>query len=151
MTPLQRFLRNVVDRIRKRYYEGPEAPVRLGQEVRLFVLHHPDATIEEWKAFAKRLAENSYRDGFTRGLEWNERLWPGPATEPELLAEMNRHDWSYPEDRLRQQEAAPSPVAGLTAGQAAALQHDLARAGARLVPLETIEPRPGNRYPRRSR
>lgn len=143
MTPLQRFLRNLVERVRKRYYEGPEPPPRLAQEVRVFAALHPQATAEEWKDFAALHASIAYRDGFTRGLEWAERLWPGPAEDPEVVAERLAHDFSLSESYLQQLEQQPSPVVGMTADDAIRLQHQLAHAGARLVP-DPISP-----YPRR--
>ncbi len=144
MTALRRWLRNYLERWLGRYYEGPEPPPRLVQEVRLFAALHPHASPAEWKDFAARLAQNSYRDGFIRGEEWNERMWPGPSTEPELLAEAAPYNWSYPEERLLQLERAPSPIVGMTAAQAAELQHQLAHVGARLVLAEPNRP-----YPRR--
>lgn len=143
MTPFQRFLRNLVERVRKRYYEGPEPPPRLAQEVRVFAALHPQATADEWREFAALHASIAYRDGFTRGLEWNERLWPGPDEDPEVVAEREAHGFSLPEHYLQQLERQPSPVAGMSADEAIRLQHQLARAGARIVPD------PLNRYPRR--
>lgn len=136
MTPLQRFLRDTFDRLRKRYYEGPEAPPRLEQEVRLFAATHRDATVDDWKEFATRMAQNAYRDGFTRGLEWAHRLWPGPEHDPEVIAEAAAHNWSLPEERLRLLEQQPSPVEGIGAADAARLQHQLHRAGANLINLD---------------
>ncbi len=146
MTKLQKLLRDWFDRWRGRYYEGPEPPPRIDQEVRLFAATHREATVEEWKAFATRIAQNTYRDGFTRGIEWNERLWPGPADDPEVLAEAARHNWSHAEQRILAIENQPSPIAGMNAQAAAALQHSLGNA--RVVALDR---QPASPYPRRPR
>lgn len=144
MTPFQRFCRKLYERLRDRYYEGPDPPPRLHDEVRVFAALNPQATASEWKDFAARHADVAYRDGFTRGLEWNERLWPGPAEDPEVVAEREAHAFSLPEHYLQQLERQPpSPVQGMAPDDALRLQHQLARAGARLVPD------PFNPYPKR--
>lgn len=101
MTRAGRLIRNLLERFLGRYYEGPSAPRRLGEEVRLFRVFYPMATAEEWEAFAARLACNAYRDGFVRGYEWCERDWKGPSIEPEVLAELQSHDWSLAEQDPR--------------------------------------------------
>lgn len=136
LTPLQRWLRDLIDWLCRRYYEGPEPPPRLEQEVRLFAATHRDATTDDWKDFATRLAQNAYRDGFTRGDQWAHRLWPGPETDPEFLAELALHQHTLPEERIHQLEQQPSPVLGMSAAEAAHLQHQLHRAGARIVIVE---------------
>lgn len=139
MTALGRFIRDSIDRLQRRYYEGPEPPPRLEQEARIFAATHRDATAEDWKEFATRFAQNAYRDGFTRGQEWAHRLWPGPEHDPEMLAEAAAHDWTLPEEGLRLLERQPSPIEGIGAAEAARLQHQLHRAGARLVVTETAD------------
>lgn len=94
MTRLGRLFRNLVERLLGRYYEGPEPPRSIGDEVRMFCHFYPTASRRQWEAFALRLAGNAYRSGFTRGLEWQERGWEGPAIDPERLAEVEAHDWS---------------------------------------------------------
>ena len=140
MTALGRFFACVAEKLAHRYYEGPEPPPRLHDEVRVFAALHPQASTHEWKDFAARVADNAYRDGFARGHQWAERLWPGPSQDPEVLAEQRAHDFSLPAWYLQQLEAQPSPVQGMTAEQAARLRHQLAHAGARLVPLEPARP-----------
>ncbi len=150
MTALGRFIRDSIDRLQRRYYEGPEPPPRLEQEARLFAATHRDATADEWKEFAIRFATNAYRDGFTRGQEWAHRLWPGPVDDPEMLAEIAAHDWTLPEDRIARLEQQPSPVEGISAADAARLQHQLHRAGARLIPVERQDRSASARaYPKR--
>lgn len=136
MTAFGRFIRDSIDRLQRRYYEGPEPPPRLLQEVRLFAATHRDATVDDWKEFATRFAENAYRDGFTRGQEWAHRLWPGPEHDPEMLAEAAAHNRTLPEERIARLEQQPSPIEGIGAAEAARLQHQLHRAGARLIPIE---------------
>ena len=97
MTRFSRFLHRLVERMLGVYHEGPEPPRRLAEEVKLFRIYYPGATPEQWAAFAANLAANSYRSGFTRGYEWQERGWEGPAIEPEQLAEIQAHDWSLAE------------------------------------------------------
>lgn len=75
-----------------RWREGPEPPLRVAQEVRLFRALHPGATADEWEQYATRHAESAYRQGYIRGFEYNERFWPGPADDPELLAAAMRED-----------------------------------------------------------
>ncbi len=144
MTPLQRFLRNLVERVRGQFYEGPEPPPRLAQEVRVFAALHPQATAEEWRDFVTLHVSLAYRDGFTRGLEWNERLWPGPEEDPQVIAERQAHAFSLPEAYLQSLEQQPSPIEGMTLEQAHRLQHQLDRVGAKLVP-DPIHPYPQRR------
>lgn len=151
MTALGRFLRDTLDRLQRRYYEGPEPPPRLEQEVRIFAATHRDATVDDWKEFATRFAQNAYRDGFTRGHEWAHRLWPGPEHDPEMLAEAAAHNRTLPEERIALLEQQPSPIEGISAADAARLQHQLHRAGARLIPVERQDRPPPTRplYPKR--
>jgi hypothetical protein len=77
-----------------RFYEGPEPPPRLTEELKLFRVMHPLATPAEWEAVAARLIVNAYRDGYVRGFEAMERD-PSQRGEVEgalLLAQ--REDWS---------------------------------------------------------
>lgn len=97
MTRAGRWLVRQLERLLGRYYEGPTPPRRLAEEARLFRVMYPCAGPDEWEAFAARLAASSYRDGFVRGFEWNERDWSGPADDPERLAEATAHDWSLAE------------------------------------------------------
>jgi hypothetical protein len=93
VTPFARFLSRIAEKITDRYYEGPEEPQRLAEEVRLFRAMYPAASPEEWADFTARLAGNAYRAGYTRGFEYAERD-PNPP-EPDLQQlEQHRHDWS---------------------------------------------------------
>ncbi len=93
VTPAARAVRNLIEKLLKRFYEGPEPPIRLSEEVRLFRAIYPMATADEWELFAARLAENAYCTGYTRGVEASERD-PQPL-EPDLheLAAVAQ-DWS---------------------------------------------------------
>ena len=91
---LRRALQKLRDRWKGQFYEGAEPPPRLTEEVALFRLCYPRATTEQWRRFAERAIQNSYRDGFVRGYQWQERGWEGPAIDPEQLAEIEAHDWS---------------------------------------------------------
>lgn len=95
---IKRFLNKWVEKFTGRFYEGPEPPRRMLEEVRLFRLFYPDAGADEWEIFAATLAANSYKSGFVRGYEWQERGWEGPAVEPEQVAELLEQDWSLAEE-----------------------------------------------------
>ena len=93
MVPVARFLRNTLEKLLKRFYEGPHPPDRIGEEVRLFRAIFPLATPGDWMTFAQGLAENAYRSGFTRGEERAER--DPRHLEPDLrLIDAQTHDWS---------------------------------------------------------
>lgn len=93
MVPVARFLRNTLEKLLKRFYEGPHPPARIGEEVRLFRAMFPLATPDEWMAFAQGHAENAYRSGFTRGEERAERD-PQELIPDALALEAQTHDWS---------------------------------------------------------
>jgi len=131
VTRAGRWLLHLLERFISRYHEGPRAPRRLRDEVLMFRRYRPDATADEWEAFAVALAEGSYEQGFARGYEWLERDWPGPATEPELLAEQAQHDWSVT-DLMPDFWSAPAG-GGMTVREAAEVEHALERGGVRVV------------------
>jgi len=54
---------------------SPEPPKRIEEEVALFRVYYPDATVEDWEAFAVRLACNAHRSGFARGFHWATKGW----------------------------------------------------------------------------
>lgn len=91
MTILARWARDLLERLLGRFREGPDTPRRLLEEPRLFRALSPEApTEEEWEAFAKRLIDFAYRQGYVRGFHWAERSWDGPEKDPgELLAELS--------------------------------------------------------------
>lgn len=96
MTRFGRMLRNVVEKLLTRFYEGPQPPQRISEQVVAFALMHPQATREEWAQFTTRLAAGSYRDGFTRGFEWAERdLDRLDHGDPERVAELEAHDFVW--------------------------------------------------------
>ena len=116
-----------VETMLEQFYEGPQPPKRLAERVKAFRLYYPNATPEEWESFALTFGQNCYRDGFTRGYDWNERDWKGPAIDPEQLAEMQSHDWSLAEEnydwnRMLTMGCDPrSPLANVPADQRRAL------------------------------
>lgn len=96
MTRLARIFRNLLEKWRGTFYEGPSAPQRLAEQVTTFALMHPTATREQWAEFTTRLAVGSYRDGYTRGFEWAERdLDRLDYGDPERLAELDAHDFDW--------------------------------------------------------
>ena len=95
MTPFARLLRNAAQKVAGVFYEGEQPPERLGQLVEDFAAWHPKAPPEEWKAFARGLAEEAYRTGYARGFERAERV-PGdalPQLPPELVADNIDPGW----------------------------------------------------------
>ena len=110
MTPLRRAARNAIEKLLKRFYEGPNPPLRIAEEVELFDRLHPQATLEDWKRFTVAVSENAYRDGFIRGFEWAERdLDAKPKTDPDVIAEELRHAESvgtYTVDELTEEHRA---------------------------------------------
>lgn len=99
-TRLQRWMRNLAERFATRYYEGPEPPMRLAEQVVAFAVMNPEANRGEWARYATALAQSAYRSGYVRGLEWAERdLDKLDVGDPELLIERGRHDfeWHAPE------------------------------------------------------
>ncbi len=136
MTWLRRTLRNAVQRLASSYYEGPDVPPRLRADVRWFRSLYPHASPDEWQAYVERAVANAYRDGFTRGLEWNERLWPGPSVDPEELAkELRAHGWMPPEPPVKRPAPEPPPPGQLSPQEELRLRHKLAHVGARIVPF----------------
>jgi hypothetical protein len=98
---LIRWLMRLVEKWLGRYYEGPDAPRRLTEELRLWLALNPDAPREVVVGYAACLVEAAYRDGFVRGYEWQERDWKGPSVDPEVMAELQAQDWSLAESNPR--------------------------------------------------
>jgi hypothetical protein len=97
MGKIRKWLRRQYDKLRGRFYEGPDPPPRLGQAAAAFASSGKHTT-EEWIDFAAHLAGESYRSGYLRGVEWRERA-PGQvgasaAADQEALAR-ERHGWSW--------------------------------------------------------
>jgi hypothetical protein len=97
----RRWLRRLLDWMTDRLSDGPEPPPRLALEVAMFRRHSPNADHGRWSEFAAKLARNSYRDGFQRGLEWAERDWTLDSKDPEQLMEAAAQDWTLPEAQVR--------------------------------------------------
>jgi hypothetical protein len=93
VTPAERALRNLWERLTRRFYEGPEAPARLEDVVREFDHRYPRATRAEWAEFAIRMSRGCYRDGWVRGYEWAERDPGQPDPSPEELADQYEPGW----------------------------------------------------------
>lgn len=113
MNRLTRWLRNAWQRVRGKFYEGPEPPERIGQMVSIFVAMNPHATVQEWVAFATELGAGCYRDGWTRGYEWLERdMAARDANDPALLFERGRH-----EQPLVRQDISPDQLSRIVGEQ----------------------------------
>ncbi len=89
-----RWFRNLIEKFLCRYYEGPDPPRRIAEELQVWLRINPDAERVVIEGYCALLLESAYREGFTRGYEWQERDWPGPAVAPEVLAEMQAQDYS---------------------------------------------------------
>ena len=86
MNALARFFRDALERLAGSFYEGPKPPPRLRDQVLLFRLTQPAATVLDWCDFAVGMVEAAYRDGFVRGLEWRERDLADKPTDDDLRA-----------------------------------------------------------------
>ncbi len=89
----------------EKYYDGPEPPARYAQQAELYAQLNPEATAEEWKAFAIASADLAYREAYVRGFEWRERDLDAKAERDEL--DRARHDWEMqlPERQKAEQQA----------------------------------------------
>lgn len=95
---IKRWLSSLLDRARGRYREGITPPIRLLQAVEVFAHMNPRATQEDWIRFAARHAAESYRSGYTRGLEWRNRApeLAEPSTAWSVIeSDQRRHDWTW--------------------------------------------------------
>jgi hypothetical protein len=118
----QRFAKTVADKT----HLGPHAPPRLAEEVVVFDTLYPDATPEQWRAFATRHAQIAYQDGFRRGFEWRAREWRRTARGPEQRREMARHDWeTEPTNPLLRGRNPHDPLGDLSRDQRALLLKQL--------------------------
>jgi hypothetical protein len=94
MNRFERFVRDALEKLLKRFHEGPEPPPRLRETVILWRVLNPEATIDAWEKFAISQAEDAYRCGFVRGLERNLRNPEAMPPEVADAIERARHDWS---------------------------------------------------------
>lgn len=131
-----RWLRVSAEKVARRFYEGPEPPERLFDELELFEKLHPNATADEWRIVARGLVSNAYRDGYIRGFEHRERLPKDEGYERQkwLEAEAHRHDWALwqgqptsIELRRRFEEQRQDPTANMTSEERSAFYEALAR------------------------
>lgn len=95
MTPVGKWLRERLERFLGRYEEGEDPPARIREQVIVFASMNPKATRIEWVDFAATLAEESYRSGYIRGVEWAERdpLATRPGDTPEAIADALDPSW----------------------------------------------------------
>jgi hypothetical protein len=94
---VKKWLRGQAERWIEQHYEGPEPPARLGEQVLSFANMFPHATRGEWVTFAADFADQCYRSGYIRGVEWAER---DPAAfdskvPPEMIADQMDPDWRW--------------------------------------------------------
>lgn len=105
MSAVRRFLSRL-RRLFQKSAQAPQAvlPPRFDEAVQLFRLKYPEATAEQWSAFAQRLASQAYAQGLHRGLdqaagrptEWHD--WKAGDVLPWLAAALVRRD---PRDPFR--------------------------------------------------
>lgn len=88
-----KWLRNVVEKLLGRFYEGPTLPERFEHGVVEFANRHPNATRKEWATFAKEHASIAYEAGYVRGYERSERDYQHPRTPPEAIADATDPQW----------------------------------------------------------
>jgi hypothetical protein len=107
----RRLLRRTGERLLGRTYDGAAPPPRLVDEVRAFSELHPYATREEWEDFSLGMATGAWRDGFSLGVEWRERVGePSPFDEAALSAEERRAlNWTAPDVRRENDPLAGVP------------------------------------------
>lgn len=111
MNIVARLLRDTFERLTARFYEGPEPPPRLRDEVLMFRLMQPNASVAAWVEFAIGLAEQSYRSGFTRGFAWHERsLAEQRPDSPERIADAEANAWSLADNNPELRAALDSGV-----------------------------------------
>lgn len=95
MTPLTRWLKKKAEQFAETRNEGPQAPLRLSQEVVMFAKANPQATVAQWADFAARHAAAAYRAGYDRGYSWSAREDMGPkVAEAEKAAEEAQAAWT---------------------------------------------------------
>jgi len=102
MVPLKQFIRNVMQRLGGTFYEGPDAPQRIADAVRHFASHKVYVSHDEWLYFATLHAQECYKTGYIRGLEWAERDLDrrDPTTDPDVLLANAEHNWGMQEDSI---------------------------------------------------
>ena len=100
VTLFQKLTRGILERLAGIWAEGPEPPARLGEMVVAFANDRPHATRAEWVEYAQGLARESYRSGYTRGVERAERqFWSSmPSVLPEDVADALDPDWRWSPD-----------------------------------------------------
>ena len=76
---------NLVQKALGTYFEGPNPPPRIAKAVEEFGKVKPSP---EWEIWATTFAEECYRSGYMRGLEWAERDYHRhkPIDDPEVQA-----------------------------------------------------------------
>lgn len=118
---LMRWIIRLCEKLIYRYYEGPDVPPRVTEELKLWAGLNPDADRTAAIGYACCLLEAAYRDGFTRGYEWQERCWQRPAVDPEALAEIQSQSWSLADENWRARRILQAghdpddPLAGVSA------------------------------------
>lgn len=108
---LRRLARRAAEKVLGRAYDGASPPPRLADEVLAFSALHPDATRGEWADFALGIAAGAWRDGFTYGVEWRERIGEPVPFDEEALSEEERRNrqWTAPGIRVEGDPLADVP------------------------------------------
>jgi hypothetical protein len=92
---LIRRARRALEWLLGRWYEGPEVPWRLIHEVRIFAKWRPRATRMQWARFAAGLAEECYKAGYMRGVEYVERGELSRQADPDAVADQIDPGWRH--------------------------------------------------------
>lgn len=99
MNAVARFVRDTLERLAGVFYEGPQPPPRLRDEVLVFRAMHPSASVADWVEFAMQHGEASYRAGFDRGIEWRERdIANKDPHDPDRIADDEANGWTVADD-----------------------------------------------------
>lgn len=94
---MKKFLFKLAEQYVDRFYEGLQAPPRIAATILEFKRSHPNATPDQWEAFATAFAGRSWREGFVRGFENAERdpklrdQWK--RLPPDAIADREHPDW----------------------------------------------------------
>lgn len=88
----KRWLRNWAEKLSNSFYEDINPPPIFAYSAEVY--GRKERTQEEWQAFAVSVAEQAYRTGYVRGVEYTERSdWWRSDIPPEAAAEMQDKSW----------------------------------------------------------
>jgi hypothetical protein len=96
-TPFVKGLRKLSEKLLGTWAEGGDLPKRYAQ---LAATHAKGSPNPEWEAFAVRLAESAWKDAYTRGVQYAERLveYKVAKNDPDAMAALIEasENWEVP-------------------------------------------------------